>query len=56
MAPKQIGDVVDMHLKFYGLQNVRVVDAGIFLMLINTPLQPTVYAIAEKVADMTKAA
>ncbi|KAJ7443727.1 alcohol oxidase [Mycena latifolia] len=48
MAPKQIGGVVDGRLKVYGLQNVRIVDAGIFPMLVNAPLQPTVYAIAEK--------
>ncbi|KAJ7458970.1 alcohol oxidase [Mycena latifolia] len=56
MAPKEIGGVVDSHLMVYGLQNVRVVDAGIFPMLITAPLQPTVYAIAEKAADMIKAA
>ncbi|KAJ7443715.1 alcohol oxidase [Mycena latifolia] len=56
MAPKQIGGVVDARLKVYGLQNVRIVDAGIFPMLVNAPLQPTVYAIAEKAADMIKAA
>ncbi|KAJ7444018.1 alcohol oxidase [Mycena latifolia] len=56
MAPKQIGGVVDARLKVYGLQNVRIVDAGIFPMLVNAPLQPTVYAIAEKGADTIKAA
>ncbi|KAJ7477416.1 alcohol oxidase [Mycena latifolia] len=56
MAPKEIGGVVDSHLMVYGLQNVRVVDAGIFPMLVTAPLQPTVYAIAEKAADMIKAA
>ncbi|KAJ7443731.1 hypothetical protein FB451DRAFT_1376659 [Mycena latifolia] len=56
MAPKQIGGVVDARLKVYGLQNVRIVDAGIFPMLVNAPLQPTVYAIAEKAADMIKVA
>ncbi|KAJ7440454.1 hypothetical protein FB451DRAFT_1191626 [Mycena latifolia] len=38
--------VVDARLK---VQNVRFVDVGI---LINTPLQPTIYAIAEKAVDM----
>ncbi|KAJ7493964.1 alcohol oxidase [Mycena latifolia] len=56
MAPKEIGGVVDSHLMVYGLQNVRVVDAGIFPMLVTAPLQPTVYAIAEKAADMIKSA
>ncbi|KAJ7479167.1 alcohol oxidase [Mycena latifolia] len=56
MAPKEIGGVVDSHLKVYGLQNVRIVDAGIFPMLVTAPLQPTVYGIAEKAADMIKAA
>ncbi|KAJ7476593.1 alcohol oxidase [Mycena latifolia] len=44
-----VSGVVDSNLMVYGLQNVRVVDAGIFPMLITAPLQPTVYAIAEKV-------
>lgn len=49
MAPQSMGGVVDPELKVYGLQNVRVIDAGVFPFTIGVPLQQTVYAIAEKV-------
>ncbi|KAJ7737459.1 alcohol oxidase [Mycena maculata] len=54
MAPRSIGGVVDPMLKVYGLNNVRVIDAGIFPFTIGVPLQPTVYAVAEKASDMIK--
>jgi choline dehydrogenase-like flavoprotein len=49
MAARSLGGVVDPNLKVYGLQNVRIIDAGIFPLTIGVPIQPTVYAIAEKV-------
>jgi choline dehydrogenase-like flavoprotein len=49
MAPRSMGGVVDPELKVYGLQNVRVIDAGVLPLTIGVPLQQTVYAIAEKV-------
>ncbi|KAJ7678651.1 alcohol oxidase [Mycena rosella] len=49
MAPLSMGGVVDPQLRVYGLQNVRVVDAGIFPLHIGTPPQQTVYAVAEQV-------
>ncbi|KAJ7116266.1 alcohol oxidase [Mycena crocata] len=54
MAHREMGGVVDSKLKVYGLENVRVIDAGIFPLTIGVPLQPTVYAVAEKAADMIK--
>ncbi|KAJ7493606.1 alcohol oxidase [Mycena latifolia] len=54
MAPRSMGGVVDPQLKVYGLANVRIIDAGIFPFTISVPIQPTVYAIAEKAADMIK--
>ncbi|THH19403.1 hypothetical protein EW146_g1748 [Bondarzewia mesenterica] len=52
MAPESLGGVVNPRLKVHGLENVRVVDAGIFPMTIGSPLQQTVYAVAEKAAQM----
>lgn len=52
MAPHSMGGVVDPTLKVYGLKNVRIIDAGIFPFTIGVPLQPTVYAVAEKVRHL----
>lgn len=54
MAPRAMGGVVDPQLKVYGLQNVRIVDAGIFPLTISVPIQQTVYAVAELGADLIK--
>ncbi|KAJ7698127.1 alcohol oxidase [Mycena rosella] len=56
MVPLSMGGVVDSNLKVYGLQNVRVIDAGIFPLTIGTVIQQTVYAIAEQGADIIKEA
>lgn len=55
MAPKAIGGVVDSTLKVYGTTNLRVVDAGILPLQLGATPMSTVYAIAEKAADMIKA-
>ncbi|KAL4262831.1 GMC oxidoreductase family protein [Pleurotus pulmonarius] len=52
MAPRELGGVVDSSLKVYGTSNLRVVDASIFPMQIAAHTQATVYAVAEKAADM----
>ncbi|KAK7449192.1 hypothetical protein VKT23_013338 [Stygiomarasmius scandens] len=52
MASQSLGGVVDNRLKVYGLDNVRVVDAGVIPMTLGTPIQPAVYAIAEKASDL----
>ncbi|KAJ7605453.1 alcohol oxidase [Mycena polygramma] len=55
MAPKALGGVVDSNLKVYGIRNVRVVDAGIIPMMVTGTISSTVYAVAEKAADIIKA-
>lgn len=49
MASQDVGGVVSPRLKVYGLDNVRVVDAGVFPITTSSALQQTVYVIAEKV-------
>ena len=51
MLPLDQGGVVDPHLKVYGTQNLRVVDAGVFPMIPAAHLQAVVYAVAEKVGS-----
>ncbi|CUA76134.1 Oxygen-dependent choline dehydrogenase [Rhizoctonia solani] len=54
LAPKELGGVVDVNLKVYGTDNVRVVDASIIPLHIGTHIQRTVYGIAEKAAAIIK--
>lgn len=49
MLPLDQGGVVDSHLRVWGTQNLRVVDAGIFPMIPAAHLQAVVYGVAEKV-------
>jgi choline dehydrogenase-like flavoprotein len=54
MMPKKLGGVVDAQLKVYGTGNVRVVDASVMPFQVSGHLTSTLYAIAEKAADMIK--
>ncbi|KZV82340.1 alcohol oxidase [Exidia glandulosa HHB12029] len=54
MLPKELGGVVDTTLKVYGTSNVRVVDASVFPLPISAHISSSVYAVAEKAADMIK--
>ncbi|KAI0709492.1 GMC oxidoreductase [Earliella scabrosa] len=54
MLPREDGGVVDPQLRVYGTVNVRVADASILPMEISTHIQATVYAVAEKAADIIK--
>lgn len=56
MMPKEIGGVVDTSLKVYGTSNVRVVDASVLPFQVCGHLQSTVYAVAERAADIIKSA
>lgn len=54
MMRKELGGVVDGRLRLYGATNVRIVDASVMPMQISAHLSSTLYAIAEKAADMIK--
>jgi choline dehydrogenase len=50
MMPLSLGGVVDPSLKVYGMDNLRVVDAGVMPLIPGAHLQAAVYAVAEKVS------
>lgn len=52
--PREIGGVVDTSLKVYGTSNIRVVDASVIPFQVCGHLQSTVYAVAERAADIIK--
>lgn len=55
MMPRDMGGVVDSGLQVYGVKKLTIVDASIMPMIPGTHLQATVYAVAEKAADIIKA-
>lgn len=55
MLPRNEGGVVDHRLIVYGTENVRVVDASMMPLIPRSNLQSTVYAVAERAADLIKA-
>lgn len=55
MMPQEKGGVVDAGLKVYGTSNVRVVDASVLPFQVCGHLTSTLYAVAEKAADLIKA-
>ena len=56
MLPMEEGGVVDTELKVYGTKNLRVVDASIFPLHVQGNIVSLVYAVAERAADIIKAA
>lgn len=54
MMPREDGGVVDPQLKVYGTTNLRVVDASIFPLEPRGNTQATVFAVAEKAADIIR--
>jgi choline dehydrogenase len=55
MLPKNLGGVVDEKLLVYGVKGLSVVDASVMPDLPGSYTQQTVYAVAEKAADLIKA-
>ncbi|KAJ6452370.1 GMC oxidoreductase-domain-containing protein [Mycena vulgaris] len=56
MMRRELGGVVDAHLKVYDTRNVRVVDASIFPLQLSAHPSASLYGVAEKPADLIKAA
>lgn len=54
MLPRSQGGVVNERLVVHGARNVRVVDASIFPLEPLGNIQTTVYAVAERAADLIK--
>ncbi|KAF7934744.1 uncharacterized protein EAE98_002789 [Botrytis deweyae] len=54
MLPKEKGGVVNDKLMVHGTSNLRVVDASIFPLIPRGNIQSSVYAVAEKAADIIK--
>ncbi|PYH80309.1 aryl-alcohol dehydrogenase [Aspergillus uvarum CBS 121591] len=54
MLPQEIGGVVDDKLRVYGCRKLRVVDAGVIPLIPRGNIQATVFAVAEKAADIIK--
>ncbi|KAF7922636.1 hypothetical protein BELL_0148g00020 [Botrytis elliptica] len=54
MLPLEDGGVVNQKLVVYGTKNIRVVDASMIPLIPRGNLQSTVYAVAERAADLIK--
>lgn len=55
MMPRELGGCVGSDLLVYGTRGLSVVDASVMPLIPGAHLQATVYAVAEKAADLIKA-
>ncbi|KAK6001670.1 hypothetical protein QM012_002160 [Aureobasidium pullulans] len=54
MMSRELGGVIDPQMLVYGTSNLRVVDASAFPFEVNGHPTSTIYAMAEKAADLIK--
>ena len=54
MMSRELGGVVDGQLIVHGTTNLRVVDASVFPLIPRGNIQSSVYAVAERAADLIK--
>jgi choline dehydrogenase-like flavoprotein len=54
MLPRGRGGVVDSELRVHGTRNLRVVDASVFPLEPSGNIQTSVYAVAERAADLIR--
>ncbi|KAG4439097.1 hypothetical protein IFR05_005439 [Cadophora sp. M221] len=54
MLPREKGGVVDERLRVYGTKKLRIVDASVFPLIPRANIQSSVYAVAERAADLVK--
>ncbi|KAM7188073.1 hypothetical protein V8F33_010836 [Rhypophila sp. PSN 637] len=52
---RSLGGVVDESLRVYGTKGLRIIDASIFPLVTGATTTMSVYAVAEKAADLIKA-
>ncbi|KAK9780333.1 putative GMC oxidoreductase [Seiridium cardinale] len=52
MKPIESGGVVDSNLRVYGVDGLRIVDASVFPLIPRGNIQSSVYAVAERAADI----
>ncbi|KAL7622876.1 hypothetical protein AAE478_006555 [Parahypoxylon ruwenzoriense] len=55
MLPRESGGVVDSKLRVYGVNGLRIVDASVFPLIPRGNIQSSVYAVAERAADLIRA-
>lgn len=55
MLPLEMGGCVSPELLVYGTQKLSIIDASIIPLIVGAHLQETMYAVAEKAADLIKA-